>query len=136
MKKLLLIFLYCSIFLSCKKEKIYSPAEDQNFLEKYLGVWEFSKYTSTTNPYGTHKDTTIFTDTITYGTDSTLLIPLGSTYREEITVDSEGEMSNFPAHYNYWSEGYFINNTVFYVITTSGSPFQQTNQIINGKKIE
>ena len=142
-KKLLLILFYFSIFFSsCKEDETHPLTAHQDFLEKYLGDWEFSRYTSTSNPYGTSKDTTIWTDKITYGTlDSTLLIPFGPMYTEELKVNAIGEMSDFPAHYNYWTEGYFgvevvTGNTILYIETTSGSPFQQTNQKINGQKIE
>ena len=57
-------------------------------------------------------------------------------YTEELKVNAIGEMSDFPAHYNYWTEGYFTGNTILYIETLSGSPFQQTNQTINGQKIE
>ena len=57
-------------------------------------------------------------------------------YTEELKVNAIGEMSDFPAHYNYWTEGYFMGNIILYIETTSGSPFQQTNQKINGQKIE
>ena len=62
-------------------------------------------------------------------------------YTEELKVNVIGEMSDFPAHYNYWTEGYFgvevvTGNTILYIETASGSPFQQTNQTINGQKIE
>ena len=137
-KKLLLILFYFSIFFSsCKEDETHPLTANQDFLEKYLGDWEFSRYTSTSNPYGTSKDTTIWTDKITYGTlDSTLLIPFGPMYTEELKVNAIGEMSDFPAHYNYWTEGYFMGNIILYIETTSGSPFQQTNQTINGQKIE
>ena len=40
-----------------------------------------------------------------------------------------------------YGQGYFgvevvTGNTILYIETTSGSPFQQTNQTINGQKIE
>ena len=136
MRKLLFILFYFSIiFSSCQKDEAY-PFQSVLFLEKYLGDWEFNRYTSTSNPYGTYKDTTIWTSEITYGTASTLLIPFGPTYTEELKVNAIGEMSDFPSHYNYWAEGYFTDNTILYIETTSGSPFQQTNQIINGQKME
>ena len=141
MSKLLLILFYFSIlFSSCKEDEVY-PFQSVLFLEKYLGDWEFNRYTSTSNPYGTYKDTTIWTGEITYGPDSVLLIPFGPTYTEELKVNAIGEMLDFPAHYNYWTEGYFgvevvTGNTILYIETTSDSPFQQTNQTINGQKIE
>jgi len=137
-KILLLILFYFSIFFSsCKEDQTNPLTEHQDFLEKYLGDWEFSKYNYTSNPYGTYKDTTIWPGKITYGTlDSTLLIPFGPMYTEELKVNAIGEMSDFPAHYNYWTEGYFAGNTILYIEITSGSPFQQTNQTINGQKIE
>ena len=137
MRKLLLILFYFSIiFSSCKEDEAY-PFQSVLFLEKYLGNWEFSKYTSTSNPYMSSTDTTIWTAKITYGTlASTLLIPFGPMYTEELKVNAMGQISDFPSSYNYWAEGYFTGNTIIYIETTSGSPFSQTNQILNGKKIE
>ncbi len=112
MRKLLFILFYFSIIFSSCKEEAY-PFQSVLFLEKYLGDWEFSKYTFTSNPYMSSTDTTVWTAKITYGTlTSTLLIPFGPTYTEELKVNAIGGMSNFSAHYNYWTEGYFTGNTI------------------------
>jgi len=136
MRKLLFILFYFSIIFSSCKEETY-PFQSVLFLEKYLGDWEFSKYTFTSNPYMSSTDTTVWTAKITYGTlTSTLLIPFGPTYTEELKVNVMGQISGFPSHYNYWADGYFTGNANIYIETTSGSPFSQTNTILNGQKIE